>query len=231
MSTRNYISLFLIFFLLKDDIPEPKLKFEYIVHNRGDISEGEDGIFFFPYQNMGTAPLVLMDVRSSCGSLVPIYSKLPTASGAYDTIFAKYDTKRIGPFNKTITLRTNETNVNLITILRVSGKVLPHKMDEIQVKFQDSIVLNFSEYNKSELKVWGQAVFAIRLTNLSDETRVVEVTSSEDQLFYSSNRRVEIAPGAVKSIQIKRNDKASGWFGTMHFVLDNGKKFSIDLLK
>lgn len=231
MSTRNYISLFLIFFLLKDDIPEPKLKFEYIVHNRGDISEGEDGLFFFPYQNMGTAPLVLTDVRSSCWCLVPIYSKLPTATGTNDTIFAKYDTKRIGPFNKTITVKTNETNANLITILRVSGRVLPYKMEEIQVQIPDSLPLAFSEYNKAELKVWGQAVFAIQLTNLSDETRVVEVTSNEDQLFYSSNPRVEIAPGAVKSIQIKLNNKASGWFGTLYFVLDNGKKFSIDVLK
>lgn len=231
MSTRNYISLFLIFFLLKDDIPEPKLKFEYIVHNRGDISEGEDGLFFFPYQNIGTAPLVLTDVRSSCGCLVPIYSKLPTASGANDTIYAKYDTKRLGPFNKTITVRTNESNVNLITILRVTGRVLPHKMDEIQVQIPDSLPLAFSEYNKAEIKVYGQERFSFQFTNVSNETRLLLITPNQNELFKSSVNSIEIAPGEMKLIQIERNANATGWFGNLKFHMDNGKHFSIDVLK
>jgi hypothetical protein len=231
MSTRNYISLFLIFFLLKDDIPEPKLKFEYIVHNRGDISEGEDGLFFFPYLNMGTAPLVVTDVRSSCGCLVPIYNKLPTASGANDTIFAKYDTKRLGPFNKTITVRTNESNVNLITILRVTGRVLPHKMNEIQVRFQDSIPLMFSEYNKSELKVHGQEQFSLQFTNISNETRLLLITPNEKDLFKSKVNSLEIAPGETKLLEIERNSNATGWYSMLRFHMDNGKHFSIDVLK
>ena len=192
MPTRSYISLFLIFFLLKDDIPVPKLKFEYIVHNRGDIYEGEDGTFFFPYQNIGKAPLILTDVRSSCGCLAPKYSLNPTEPDGRDTVFAKYDTKRLGPFQKTITVRSNGDKENVVTILRVSGRVLPYKMDEIQVQMTDSLALVFSEFNKAEMRVFGKAEFMLQLTNVSQDTLKVFASPLNQELFLVTEKSFEI---------------------------------------
>lgn len=231
MAAKGYISIFFLLFLFKDDLPAPKIKFEYIVHNRGDIYEDDEGRFFFPFQNIGTAPLLVSDVRSSCGCLVPFHRKEPIVPGANDTIFAKYDTKRLGPFNKTLTIRTNELEANVITILRVSGRVLPYKMDEIQVQLPDSLPLLFSEYNKSELKVWGQERFSFQFTNISNKTRRLLISSGTNDLFRSIRDTIEIDPGEMKMVQIERNANASGWYSTLRFKLDNGKHFSIDVLK
>jgi hypothetical protein len=231
MSIRSYISFFLIFFLFKDDIPIPKLKFEYIVHNRGDIYEGEDGTFFFPYQNIGTAPLILTDVRSNCGCLAPYCKREPTEPNGRDTVYARYDTKRIGPFQKTITVRSNGDIENGMTILRVSGRVLPYKMNEIQVQMTDSLRLVFSEFNTAEVYANGKTEFMLEMTNVSSDTLEVFASSLSQELFYVTEKSFQILPESTKIIQVKRNDKATGWYGTIRFDLSNKKRFSIDVLK
>lgn len=231
MSTRSYVSILFLLFLLKDDIPIPKIKFEYIVHNRGDISEGSDGRFFFPFQNIGAAPLLIADVRSSCGCLVPWHNKGPVEPNQRDTIFAKYNTERIGPFNKTLTVRTNADVGNKVIILRVAGRVLPHPINEIQVRIQDSTQLHLNEFNKAEMSAKGQKEFTIYFANISADTVNTKAIKREKALFESKDDTFTIAPRATYSVVILRNEKAENWYSTLIFELDNGKRFSIDVLK
>ncbi len=231
MAAKGYISIFFLLFLFKDDLPAPKIKFEYIVHNRGDIYEDDEGRFFFPFQNIGTAPLLVSDVRSSCGCLVPFHRKEPIAPGANDTVFAKYDTKRLGPFNKTLTIRTNELEANVITILRVSGRVLSLPIDELEVQSSDSLRIQFNEYNKAEISASGQSEFALYFTNLSEDILTVHVSSPDKGLFYCKEKELSIAPRETKTVLIFKNANATNWYGTLTFELSSGKKFKIDVLK
>jgi hypothetical protein len=57
------------------------------------------------------------------------------------------------------------------------------------------------------------------------------ITPNQNELFKSSVNSIEIAPGEMKLIQIERNASATGWFGNLKFHMDNGKHFSIDVLK
>jgi hypothetical protein len=69
----------------------PRIEFDYYVHDRGIVYVGENGLFKFPYQNTGDAPLLISTVKSSCGCLVPMWHKEPIHPGAWDTIYGKYD--------------------------------------------------------------------------------------------------------------------------------------------
>lgn len=88
----------------------------------GEIAKGSDGVRVFEFTNTGDAPLVITDVKSSCGCTVPKKPDGPIAPGETGSIQVKYDTNRVGPIRKTITVYSNATEK--IKALKITGKVL-----------------------------------------------------------------------------------------------------------
>ncbi|MCF6367108.1 MAG: DUF1573 domain-containing protein [Bacteroidales bacterium] len=76
----------------------------------GKIKQNSDGTHEFEFKNTGADPLIITNVKSSCGCTVPTYPKEPVAKGKKAIISVKYDTKRIGTFHKTITVYSNAKN-------------------------------------------------------------------------------------------------------------------------
>lgn len=88
----------------------------------GTIAKGSDGVRVFKYTNTGSAPLVINHAKGSCGCTVPSYSKEPLLPGETAEIKVKYDTNRVGPFTKLVTLTSNDTR-NAETKLKIFGTV------------------------------------------------------------------------------------------------------------
>lgn len=97
--------------------------FDKIVHDYGTIVQNADGNSEFTFTNKGKEPLILSNVRSSCGCTVPIWPKEPIAPGKSGTIKVKYDTNRVGPINKSITVTSNAVNNSVV--LKIQGNVTP----------------------------------------------------------------------------------------------------------
>lgn len=84
-----------------------KIEFKSEVIDYGEIQKGADGIRVFEFTNTGNAPLVITDVTSSCGCTIPEKPKDPILPGKTGEIKVKYDTNRVGPIRKTITVYSN----------------------------------------------------------------------------------------------------------------------------
>jgi len=95
--------------------------FDKTVHDYGTIEKASDGTSIFTFTNKGQKPLVLSNVRASCGCTVPEWPKQPVAPGESGEIKVKYNTNIAGNFNKTITVSSNA--VNSTVTLRVRGNV------------------------------------------------------------------------------------------------------------
>lgn len=95
--------------------------FDKTVHDYGTIEKASDGTSIFTFTNKGQKPLVLSNVRASCGCTVPEWPKQPVAPGESGEIKVKYNTNIAGNFNKTITVNSNA--VNSVVTLRVGGNV------------------------------------------------------------------------------------------------------------
>lgn len=100
----------------------PKISFESNVIDYGEIVKGADGVRYFNFVNGGKEPLILSNVRSSCGCTVPEYPRTPIGPGQESQIKIKYDTKRVGPFRKTVTIYSNVEGGAVV--LTVKGRVL-----------------------------------------------------------------------------------------------------------
>lgn len=101
-----------------------KIEFKSETIDYGKIENGSDGVRVFEFTNTGTAPLVITNVKSSCGCTVPKKPTAPIAPGKNGTIEVKYDTKRPGFIRKTITVTSNAQNTkNGISYLKIKGEV------------------------------------------------------------------------------------------------------------
>jgi len=101
------------------------IKFETEVIDYGTIEQHSDGARLFTFTNEGDAPLLITNVKTSCGCTVPSYSKAPILPGKTGELNIKYDTKRIGAFTKTITVISNAEGGN--KILKIKGNIVASK--------------------------------------------------------------------------------------------------------
>jgi len=99
----------------------PVITFEKTEHDYGTVAYGGDGVCTFKFTNTGKEPLILQQPQSSCGCTVPTWPKEPVLPGESNEIKVTYNTKKVGPINKTVTVRSNAKNNTVV--LRISGKV------------------------------------------------------------------------------------------------------------
>ncbi|MDT0648744.1 DUF1573 domain-containing protein [Autumnicola edwardsiae] len=105
-----------------------KMQFKSETIDYGEIKKGSDGVRVFEFTNTGDAPLVIKDVASSCGCTIPTKPESPIAPGETGTIEVKYDTKRVGPIRKTVTVYSNAEEPT--KALKIKGKVLAEEATE-----------------------------------------------------------------------------------------------------
>ncbi|HOB27499.1 MAG TPA: DUF1573 domain-containing protein [Bacteroidales bacterium] len=107
----------------------PIIKFDKQSYNFGEITQGAKAEVDFIFTNTGNEPLILSNVRSSCGCTVPKWTNEPVKPGEQGKITVKYDSNRIGSFSKQITVSSNANNGNVI--LLITGKVNPKPAEAI----------------------------------------------------------------------------------------------------
>ena len=84
----------------------------------------DNGIRIFEFTNTGNAPLIIMNVLSTCGCTVPSKPEAPILPGKKGKIEVKYNMNP-GPIRKTITVESNAVNVpEGKVILKLKGEVL-----------------------------------------------------------------------------------------------------------
>lgn len=118
----------------------PKIVFDKEVHDYGTVQQGDNGTSSFKITNEGDEPLVINNCKGSCGCTVPKCPKEPIAPGESKKIKVKYDTKRIGPINKSVRVSSNATNSPNKTI-RIKGKVTKGKTSP-EKKMSDDAPVN-----------------------------------------------------------------------------------------
>lgn len=114
------ISIFSLGIYAQDKVA--KIEFETETIDYGTIEKGSDGLRVFKFKNTGDAPLIVSAVKSSCGCTVPKKPTAPILPGESGEIEVKYDTKRVNPIRKTITVTSNA--VRPTVALKIKGTVV-----------------------------------------------------------------------------------------------------------
>ena len=115
-----------------------KIDFKTDTIDYGTIEKGADGVRVFEFTNTGEAPLIVSKVSSSCGCTVPKWSKEPILPGKTGEIQVKYDTNRVNPIRKTITVISNADTPTVA--LKIKGTVVDSSKESVLEKKDKSIV-------------------------------------------------------------------------------------------
>ena len=102
----------------------PEITFENEIIDMGTYMQYDDDSsrVEFLFINTGKEPLIIEKCKGSCGCTVPEWPKEPILSGETGSIKVNYDEKRVGSFNKSVTITSNAQNAT--QILKIKGKVI-----------------------------------------------------------------------------------------------------------
>lgn len=115
-----------------------KIEFKTTVIDYGTIEKGADGVRVFEFTNTGDAPLIISNAKSTCGCTVPNWPRQPVMPGESGEIKVKYDTKRVNPIRKTITVTSNADTPTVA--LKIKGRVIDPSKTSVLEQKQKSVI-------------------------------------------------------------------------------------------
>ncbi len=115
-----------------------KIEFESQTIDYGTIEKGADGVRVFKFKNTGDAPLIVTKVKSTCGCTVPKKPEEPIMPGMTGEIEVKYDTNRVMPIRKTITVTSNAETPTVA--LKIKGNVIDPSKTSVLAKKKKSVI-------------------------------------------------------------------------------------------
>jgi hypothetical protein len=117
---------------------QAKIEFKSDTIDYGTIDKGSDGVRVFEFTNTGDEPLIISKVSSSCGCTIPKKPKDPILPGQTGEIEVKYDTNRVNPIRKTITVISNAETPTVA--LKIKGLVVDPSKVNVMEKTDKSVM-------------------------------------------------------------------------------------------
>lgn len=103
-----------------------KITFEETIFSFGDVEEGTKIKHSFSYTNTGKSPLIISDIRTTCGCTVTAWDKKPLKIGQSEQIEVTFDTNnKVGRQHKVLVILTNAKKA--LIYLEMQGNILPKK--------------------------------------------------------------------------------------------------------
>ncbi len=110
----------------KPEGPLPQFEWETTEHDFGTINEGDKVTYTYKFKNTGQAPLIIENVRPSCGCTAPSWTKEPIPVGGEGEVVVEFNSKgKPNAQNKTVTVTANTWPKT--TVLRFKTFVTPAK--------------------------------------------------------------------------------------------------------
>lgn len=131
------------------------ITFTETTHDFGNIPKGSKCEHFFEFTNTGNCPLIISNVTTSCGCDLPFnWPKEPVLPGKKATIGYHYDSQRVGPINKTMTITGNFEGTT--AVVRVLGQI-------------------WDEFTLPEITIWPKNHFGPTENSLPTEKNMLQI--------------------------------------------------------
>lgn len=91
--------------------PGPYINFSEMSYDFGEINQGDRVEHIFEFTNTGDAPIVISNVKTTCGCTASSWPREPIAAGESSTIKVNFNSAgKIGHQNKVVTIMSNASN-------------------------------------------------------------------------------------------------------------------------
>lgn len=209
-------------------------KFKSESHDFGKVIEGDVPTYTFTFKNTGSAPIILHNVKPSCGCTSPEWTKDPVMPGDEGKIIVKYNSRgRIGVFNKSITITSNASEGT--KVIRIKGVV--EKPDETvnysEEELAKSPILNVEqeEYMFGKIEKNSKVEHSFRVTNSGKSNLVVEKVVSACNCVSFNVDKAEVKPGESAILTLTFTPRMNGQTTEIVYVKTNDIKNGDKILK
>lgn len=209
---------------------DPVITFVKTEHDFGKINEADGRVStVFEFKNEGMSPLVLSNVRASCGCTTPTWTKEPIEPGQTGSITVTYNPNgRPGRFQKTVTITSNASEPTKRVYIK--GEVIPKQakpVNKYKVAVGDlsmkSLTLDLGTITKGET---GKG--ELEYSNLTKSDHSVELaTSGLDSYLINQVTLPTAKPNEVGKFIFALDTKATKQYGPVEiyaYVVVDGKK-------
>ena len=216
---------------------QPVITFEKVSHDFGKINEADGRVTtVFKFKNEGMAPLVLSNVRASCGCTTPKWPKEPIEPGQTGDITVTYNPSgRPGRFQKTITITSNATEST--KRLTIKGEVIPKPANPAQnyrIAMGDLMLKN-QNIQFGTIRKGASATREIEYANFTNQNIQVELATNDADIFLLSQVSLPVVkPNESGKLSFIFDTKACKQYGpqTVYaYVVVNGKSIQTDEYK
>ena len=110
----------------------PEITFKEVLHDFGEIEDGDKKEYTFEFTNTGEVPLLIADARSTCGCTIPKFTKDYVKPGKSGKIHVAFDSHNLsGAQTKPITIIANtyprETLIHIKAFVNGNRKRKDHE--------------------------------------------------------------------------------------------------------
>jgi hypothetical protein len=105
------------------------VKWDQEMHDFGDIPKGIPATYEFTFTNNTKETILITSVKPACGCTAANYTKTPIKPGEKGTVEATFNAASVAPFQKSVTVMTNEGGTEAIKTLSFKGKVIETATD------------------------------------------------------------------------------------------------------
>ena len=211
------------------------MSFNETTHDFGKINEADGRVTtVFEVTNKGTMPLIISNVKASCGCTTPQWTKEPIEPGQTGKITVTYNPNgRPGRFQKSITITSNASDEP--TRIYIKGEVIPkpaQPANNYALKVGEmSLEKNF--VNLGAVTKGAQKTIEIEYANNTNAAITIDLKFEVDKEAYWKPfiSATKLQPGQKGLFEIKLISGACPIYGPietkMSFVV-NGKEYNDD---
>lgn len=176
-----------------------KITFDKTIEEFGTVEQNAPTQTVFTFTNTSDVPVKLLNVKASCGCTTPSYTKTAVAPGETGEINVRYNSSRVGPFYKSITVSYD--SVEKPVVLYIRGKV---EAPQPAIVYQHTVGgLAFDQVSAStgELARDQVKTFEFHVKNISPVE--IQFTGAEkSKAFDVQYSHGKLAPGQEGSIKV-----------------------------
>lgn len=195
--------ILLIITLLVAKVGFAQLSFDSTQYDFGTIEEqGGKRSCTFRATNLGSKPVVLVDVVTTCGCTVPTFSRKPILAGQSTEIVVSYDPEgRPGAFDRK--LHIYGANRERLGVLSIKGTVTPRprSVEELYpIEVGEGVRLNTTHCTFTYIYVGRSIASAISLVNDSGEQHRLELRPKRSSGLLEVDYPTTLQPGERSAI-------------------------------
>lgn len=196
----------------------PNISWENERHDFGEIKEADGKVTHkFSFSNTGSEPLVITNVRPSCGCTSSDYTKEPIAPGGKGYVSATFNPlRRPGKFSKNITVTSNATPPT--TVLRFTGNVIAKPKSKADLYPRQLGDLRLKTNHLALARVANTAVKtdSVPMANLTDKELKIEFQNVPEHIKIKAVPET-LQAGATGYIEVTYDAKKKNDWG---FLMD-----------